>query len=118
MGYYTPNISGTNEKLEAAMRAEMHERQIQCPQLERTLHLAANLIEVCNSHTCGFSPGIENHYQLAFHECTFQEQKIIAMYNWYPDFPRIYTHYSITVRQVNYLHRRHGIQGRCLFQRL
>ena len=46
MGYYTPNISGTNEKLEAAMRKEMHERKIQCPQLERTLGLAANLIEV------------------------------------------------------------------------
>ena len=46
MGYYTPNISGTNEKLEAAMRKEMHERKIQCPQLERTLSLAANLIEV------------------------------------------------------------------------
>jgi hypothetical protein len=46
MGYYTPNISGTNEKLEPAMRTEMLERKIQCPQLERTLHLAANLIEV------------------------------------------------------------------------
>jgi hypothetical protein len=52
MGYYTPNISGTNEKLEAAMRKEMLDRNIQCPQLERTLHLAANLIEVLHrSHS-------------------------------------------------------------------
>jgi hypothetical protein len=49
MGYYPPNISGTNERLEAAMRTEMQERKIQCPQLEKTLHLAANLIEVCSS---------------------------------------------------------------------
>jgi hypothetical protein len=65
MGYYAPNISGTNIKLEAVMRSEMHERNIQCPQLERTLHLAANLIE------------------LAFHECTPEEKKNIALYNWF-----------------------------------
>lgn len=46
MGYYTPNISGTNIKLEAAMRNEMFEHQIQCLQLEKTLHVAASQIEV------------------------------------------------------------------------
>jgi len=51
MGYYAPNIPGTNEKLEAVMRAEMHKHNIQCPQLERTLHLAANLVEVRSSHS-------------------------------------------------------------------
>ncbi|KAF8220530.1 terpenoid synthase [Tricholoma matsutake] len=65
MGYYAPDISGTNEKLEAAMRNVMLERKIKCPQLEKTLHLAANLIE------------------LAFHECTFEEKKLIALYNWF-----------------------------------
>jgi hypothetical protein len=39
-------ISLTNEKLEAAMYAEMYERKIQCRQLQNTLHLAASLIEV------------------------------------------------------------------------
>lgn len=47
MGHYAPNISFTNQKLEEAMRAEMHERRIECPQLVKTLHLAASLIEVC-----------------------------------------------------------------------
>lgn len=28
------------------MRAEMHSRNLACPQLEKTLHLAASLIEV------------------------------------------------------------------------
>ena len=46
MGHYTPNVSFTNKKLEAAMHAEMYERNIQCPQLQKTLHLAASLIEV------------------------------------------------------------------------
>jgi hypothetical protein len=55
MGYYTPNIPGTNEKLETAMRAEMVEREIQCPQLERTLHLAANLIEVSYFFPCRYN---------------------------------------------------------------
>jgi hypothetical protein len=45
-GHYTPTFSSTNEKLEAAMRSVMLERNIQCAQLERTLHLAASLIEV------------------------------------------------------------------------
>jgi hypothetical protein len=44
--YHPPSISGTNEKLETAMRSEMHEREIQCAQLERTLHLAASFVEV------------------------------------------------------------------------
>jgi hypothetical protein len=59
-GHYTPNFSSTNKKLEAAMHAEMHERKIQCPQLERTLHLAANLIEVCScSRTCNLFSVLE-----------------------------------------------------------
>jgi len=40
------NISLTNEKLEAAMFAEMYQRKIQCRQLQGTLHLAASLVEV------------------------------------------------------------------------
>ncbi|KAF8236723.1 terpenoid synthase [Tricholoma matsutake] len=64
MGHYAPNISFTNQKLEEAMRAEMHERRIECPQLVKTLHLAASLIEV------------------GYPECTFEEKKAIAMFNW------------------------------------
>lgn len=46
MKYHTPNLSSTNEALEAVMRAEMYTHKMECPQLERTLHLAASLIEV------------------------------------------------------------------------
>jgi hypothetical protein len=46
MAYSTPNIQGTNEQLEAAMRAEMDARSLRCDQLEKTVHLAASLIEV------------------------------------------------------------------------
>jgi hypothetical protein len=46
MGHEKLDISLTNEKLEAAMYAEMYERKIQCPQLQKTIHLAASLIEV------------------------------------------------------------------------
>ena len=47
MGCNTLDISFTNEKLEAAMQAEIDERNIQCPHLQRTLHVASSLIEVC-----------------------------------------------------------------------
>jgi len=60
----TLNINGTNEELEAAMRAETQARGIQSPWLEKNVHLAANLIE------------------LAFHECTFEEKRNIAIFNW------------------------------------
>jgi len=46
MGYYPLNISVTNEKLEAVMRAEMYKHKIQCPQLERTLHMCGSFAEV------------------------------------------------------------------------
>ena len=48
-GHYTPNFSSTNKELEAAMHTIMHERNIQCHQLERTLHLSASLVEVRSS---------------------------------------------------------------------
>ena len=47
MGCNTLDISFTNEKLEAAMQAEIDERKIKCPHLQRTLHIASSLIEVC-----------------------------------------------------------------------
>lgn len=46
MAYEPPDLSMTNETLENAMRDEMVTRNLQCPQLERTLHLAAGLTEV------------------------------------------------------------------------
>ena len=46
MGHKKLDFSLTNEKLEAAMYAEMYERRIQCPELQKTIHLAASLIEV------------------------------------------------------------------------
>ncbi|KAF8066673.1 isoprenoid synthase domain-containing protein [Lyophyllum atratum] len=59
------HIHPTNEKLEAAMRAEMKARNLRSPRLEKTVHLAASLIE------------------LAFHGCTLEEKKNIALFNWY-----------------------------------
>jgi hypothetical protein len=51
------NISLRNEKLEAAMYAEMYEHKIQCQQLQKTLHLAASLIEVRQiSYKLNFKP--------------------------------------------------------------
>ena len=47
MGYKKFDISLTDERLEAAMYAEMYEWKIQCHQLQKTLHLAASLIDVC-----------------------------------------------------------------------
>jgi hypothetical protein len=54
---YTPlAIDPTNVELEAFMRSEMESRNLQCIQLERTLHLAASLIEVrtCVHHMHSF----------------------------------------------------------------
>lgn len=41
-----PGFPMTNQALEEAMRMEMVTRNLQCPQLERTLHPAASLVEV------------------------------------------------------------------------
>ncbi|KAF8586479.1 terpenoid synthase [Ramaria rubella] len=65
MGYSPLNINLTNEKLEEAMREEMDARDIRCEQLEKTLHLAASLIEV------------------GYHGCDFEEKKNIALLCWY-----------------------------------
>ncbi|KAG6907388.1 hypothetical protein DXG01_009079 [Tephrocybe rancida] len=59
------HIHPTNQRLEAAMRAELKSRNICSKRLENTVHLAASLIE------------------LAFHGCSFEEKKIIALFNWY-----------------------------------
>jgi len=59
------HISATNGRLEAAMREELKTRNIRSPRLEKTVHLAASLIE------------------LAFYGCTFEEKKNIALFNWY-----------------------------------
>ncbi|KAF8236370.1 hypothetical protein L208DRAFT_1390833, partial [Tricholoma matsutake] len=67
MGYYAPDISGTNEKLEAAMRNVMLERKIKCPQLEKTLHLAANLIEVRSLPAYNQFPEVELHSPRSWH---------------------------------------------------
>ena len=40
------HINATNKELEGFMRSEMETRGFACLQLERTLHLAASLIEV------------------------------------------------------------------------
>ena len=39
-------INATNKQLEDSMRTEMESRNLVCDQLERTLHLAASLVEV------------------------------------------------------------------------
>ena len=46
MGHGAMEIKATNKELEDFMRAEMNSKNIACDQLERTLHLAASLIEV------------------------------------------------------------------------
>ncbi|KNZ81002.1 Trichodiene synthase [Termitomyces sp. J132] len=53
-----------NEELEYAMRVELEMRKIISVQLDKTLHLAASLIE------------------LAFRDCTFEEKLNMALYNW------------------------------------
>ena len=83
MGYQTLDISLTNERLEAAMYAEMYERQIQCHQLQKTLHLAASLIEVRRlSYKLNFNARLPIQLQVGYNQCTFEEKKAIAMYNW------------------------------------
>ncbi|GLB40963.1 hypothetical protein LshimejAT787_0901780 [Lyophyllum shimeji] len=59
------HIQPTNEKLEAAMRVEMRARNLRSTRLEKTVHLAASLIE------------------LAFNGCTLEEKTNIALFNWY-----------------------------------
>ncbi|KAG6906806.1 hypothetical protein DXG01_012034 [Tephrocybe rancida] len=59
-----PPVCATNEELEAFMREEL--KALGSPtQLEKTIHLAASLIE------------------LAYHDCTIVEKKHMALYNWY-----------------------------------
>lgn len=59
------HIHPTNEELEAAMRTEMKARNLRSPRLEKSLHVAASLIE------------------LAFNGCTLEEKTNIALFNWY-----------------------------------
>lgn len=47
MAYCPSDVPSINEDLETVMRTEMNKRKLGCPQLEKTLHLAASLIEVC-----------------------------------------------------------------------
>jgi hypothetical protein len=58
-------MNSTNKELEDTMRAEMKARNIVSPRLEKTVHLAASLIE------------------LAFKDCTFEEKTNMALYNWF-----------------------------------
>lgn len=58
-------MDSVNEELEGAMKAEIESRNIVSPRLEKTLHLASSLIE------------------LAFKDCTFEEKKNMALYNWF-----------------------------------
>jgi hypothetical protein len=62
MGYSTPDIDSTNEKLEMAMSVEMNIRNICCPQLEKTLHLAASSAEVCLLFYSYFSDFFDHWY--------------------------------------------------------
>ena len=93
MGHKKLDISLTNEKLEAAMYAEMYERKIQCKQLHKTLHLAASLIEVRQiSYKLNFNCWLPIQIQVGYHHCAFEEKKAIAMYNWYSIPAYIYIH--------------------------
>ncbi|KAF8584202.1 terpenoid synthase [Ramaria rubella] len=65
MAHETMSLDFTNKQLEVAMRAEMDTRNLRCEQLERTLHLAASLIEI------------------AYHDCNFAEKKNMALFNWF-----------------------------------
>jgi Trichodiene synthase (TRI5) len=77
-------ISLTNKELEDFMRAEMESKNLACEQLERTLHLAACLIEVWTVLICvvtelrDWSKG-----KIAYHDHSFAVKKNIALYNWY-----------------------------------
>jgi len=74
-------MNGLNEELESAMRAEMKARNIVSPRLEKTVHLAASLIEVSPLSLYYLNPS-DTFKQLAFKDCTFEEKKNIALYNW------------------------------------
>ncbi|KAF8511707.1 isoprenoid synthase domain-containing protein [Gautieria morchelliformis] len=65
MAHNKLEMNATNQQLEDAMRADMEAGNFACDQLERTLHLAASLIE------------------WAYHDRSFAEKKNIALYNWY-----------------------------------
>ncbi|KAF9458281.1 isoprenoid synthase domain-containing protein [Collybia nuda] len=65
MEYCKPDLHDAEKTLEQALRSEMYSRKMQCPQLEKTVHLAARLVE------------------LAYPDCTFEEQKVIALVNWF-----------------------------------
>lgn len=65
MGHGAMEIKATNKELEDFMRAEMNSKNIACDQLERTLHLAASLIE------------------LGYHDRSFPEKQNMALFNWY-----------------------------------
>jgi len=58
------NINGLNTQLEDEMRAEIKARNISSRRLEKTIHLAASLIE------------------LAWTDCPFEEKKTLALFNW------------------------------------
>ncbi|KAG6844327.1 hypothetical protein H0H87_007733 [Tephrocybe sp. NHM501043] len=58
-------MNDVNERLEDAMRAEIRSRNIVSVRLDKTIHLAASLIE------------------LAFKDCTFEEKTNMALYNWF-----------------------------------
>ncbi|KAG6889768.1 hypothetical protein C0995_014695 [Termitomyces sp. Mi166 len=60
-----PSLCSTNEELESALRKEIEDFGFPSDHMSDTCHLAASLVE------------------LAYHECTFDEKKQIAMYNWY-----------------------------------
>ena len=119
MGHKKLDISLTNEKLEAAMYAEMYERKIQCKQLHKTLHLAASLIEVRQiSYKLNFNCWLPIQMQVGYHQCAFEEKKAIAMYNWYSIPAYIYIYIRQTCApQACYLHWRQGMQRRCPFRR-
>ncbi|KAG5734096.1 Trichodiene synthase, partial [Termitomyces sp. T112] len=62
---YDSSPCATNEELEKFMRNEIEVHNLPANHMNKILHLAASLIE------------------LAYHDCTFDEKKQIALYNWY-----------------------------------
>lgn len=82
MEYHKPELSDADQSLEDALRSEMHTRKMQCPQLERTVHLAARLVEVCTFTIVSIYNFTDESLQLAYPNCTFEQKKIIALINW------------------------------------
>lgn len=79
-------IQATNQQLEDAMRAEMESKNLACDKLERTLHLAASLIEVLFTLQVSYFLCIKLlklNLQLAYHDRSFLEKKNMALFNWY-----------------------------------